>query len=106
MGGRGASSGFNKHGKPLPAYGTEFETLLEHGTIKFVRDVTGQGKSPQETRTIGRIYAVVSKTRDSIKNIELFDRSGRLERQISLDHSHGGMKPIPMWAIIMIMLAP
>lgn len=84
MGGRGAASGISRSGK---AYGTEYETLLESGNIKFVRyrDSTS-AKTPMETMTKGRVYVTVNHSGE-LKAITRYDRNNRRYKQIDLTGS-------------------
>lgn len=85
MGGRGASSGVSDKGKK---YGTEYETLLTVGNIKFVRYAdSNSAKIPLETRTKGRVYAVVNAKGD-INSIDYYDNSGKHRKSINILHSH------------------
>ena len=91
MGGRGASSGISDKGKP---YGSEYKTLHQSGNIKFVaQNKPGSQKTPMETMTKGRVYALVNKHNNSIKSIVYFDTANKRNKQVDLDHLHRGMKP-------------
>jgi hypothetical protein len=92
MGGRGAASGKSAQGHD---YGTEFKTLLEVDNIKFVQYIhTENAKTPLETMSAdkNRVYALINKF-NFIKSITFYDKSGKLQRQIDLDHSHRGQNP-------------
>lgn len=94
MGGRGASigRGFGKY-----KYGTEYETLLTAGKIKFVRSTTGSAKAPMETRSKGRIYVTANK-QNKIKSISFHDRKNKRRRQIDVTgtpHTVNGKKILP-----------
>lgn len=87
MGGRGAASGMSK--KP---YGTEFESLLTVGNIKFVKNMAGDNaKDPLETKTKGRIYATVN-GEGKINSINYYDPSGKRYKSINLLHGHEDIK--------------
>lgn len=88
MGGRGASSGISVHGNP---YGSQYETLLKSGNIKFVKMKPGASESLLETRTKGRVYVLVGSK--GLKSIMYFDNTLKRTKRIDLDHSHKKMKP-------------
>lgn len=91
MGGRGASLGINDKGKP---YGSEYKTLHQSGNVKFIaQNKPGSQKTPMETMTKGRVYALVNKHNNSIKSIVYFDTANKRNKQVDLDHLHKGMKP-------------
>ncbi len=89
MGGRGASSGFSKNGKP---YGTEYHTVFQSGNIKFVKPVEGSSTAPLETRTRGRVYVTLDYA-DVPKYISYYDAENKRSKTIDLDHKHNGKKP-------------
>ena len=91
MGGRGASVGISKQGKK---YGTEYKTLHKVSNIKFI-SMNGKGsqKAPMETMTRGRVYVLVDKNKNELKNAVYFDQKNKRNKQIDLDHLHKGMKP-------------
>lgn len=89
MGGRGASSGVSAKGKP---YGSEYETLLKDGNVKFVKAVDGAQKTPMETMTQGRVYVTLNKN-DNIKAITYYDTANKRTKQIDLDRPHKGVSP-------------
>ena len=97
MGGRGAASGLDPYkgrdGKWF-RYGDEYKTLWQDGDVKYVtpRDENDNPRVPQITRTPGRSYALVGKDGD-VKSICHYDKDGKLDSQIDLDHFHKGMKP-------------
>ncbi|HEN5913937.1 hypothetical protein WA04_00720 [Streptococcus agalactiae] len=94
MGGRGASSGISKSGKK---YGTEYDTLLTRGKIKFVRNESGSASSPMETRSKRRIYVTINK-KDNIKAITFYDKKLKRSRQIDVSgnkHYVDGKRIIP-----------
>lgn len=101
MGGRGASSGLafyrDRTGK-FVEYGTEYETVLQDGNVKFVkmRNPNDSVRVPEETRTKGRIYVTVGK-RGEIKCVTRYDEDGRKCLQIDLTHAHtsGGVRIQP-----------
>lgn len=76
MGGRGASSGISEKGNP---YGSQFHSIIDtngkplvSGNIKFIESNSRESESLFETRTKGRIYALVG-GKDLLK-IVYFDR--------------------------------
>ena len=91
MGGRGASTGISKQGKK---YGTEYKTLHKVSNIKFI-SMNGKGpqKAPMETMTRGRVYVLVDKNKNTLKNAVYFDKKNKRNKQIDLEHFHKGMKP-------------
>ncbi|MDU4671827.1 MAG: hypothetical protein E6Y30_07130 [Finegoldia magna] len=91
MGGRGASVGISKQGKK---YGTEYKTLFKVSNIKFI-SMNGKGSqnAPMETMTRGRVYVLVDKNKNILKNAVYFDKKNKRNKQIDLDHLHEGMKP-------------
>lgn len=73
MGGRGARSELYDimHDKP---YGTEYTCVAKIGNCKILRYGDGkQSKAPVETRTRGRIYAIINKNGD-IACIVFYDK--------------------------------
>jgi hypothetical protein len=92
MGGRGAASGVSDKGLE---YGTEFRTLIRVDNIKFVTPTkAGPSPVPLETMSAGRnrVYAFVNYGGD-LKSIIFYDKDGKRERQIDLDHQHRGQVP-------------
>ena len=90
MGGRGASSGISKSGKP---YGTEYTCVYQYGNIKFVKyNDSLSAKTPMETMTKGRVYVTVKDNNELIA-ITYYDDSGKRKKQIDLIKSHKGMLP-------------
>jgi len=88
MGGRGASSGISDKGKK---YGTEYNTLLQSGNIKFVRNADGSSTStPIETMTKGRVYVTVNKD-NKLKSITYYDKNNKRFKQVDLTHQHEGL---------------
>ena len=88
MGGRGASSGTSVHGNK---YGSQYETILKSGNIKFVKQRPGASESLLETRTRGRVYVLVGDK--GLKGIMYYDNSLKRSKRIDLDHSHKKLKP-------------
>lgn len=95
MGGRGASSGMSDKGK---AYGTQFHPIIGYdgrplvrGNIKFVESNGRTSESLFETKTRGRVYAVVG-GKDLLK-IVYFDNKNRHTKEINFGHKHAGMDP-------------
>lgn len=73
MGGRGASSGISKSGKK---YGSQYETVLEHDNIKFVKN-NGKNYEPlMETMAQGRIYVQVG-GEDIVRIVQMGDGNRR-----------------------------
>lgn len=97
MGGRGAGSGLDPYkgrdGKMF-RYGEEFKTLWQDGNVKYVslRDPAQALRVPQETRTPGRIYALIGKKGD-VKSICHYDNEGKIDLQIDLDVPHNRIRP-------------
>lgn len=100
MGGRGASSGVSVKGKK---YGTEYTTLFKNGNIKFIKqNDSGSIKTPMETMSKGRIYALLDKnnqiksiTQYSVdglrrKQIDVTGRPHKIEGKMVLPHTHKG----------------
>lgn len=96
MGGRGAASGMSvdKHGNPKNKYGTQYNTLLKAGNIKFVSKVSRQSEALMETMTAGRVYVEVG-GKDLLRIIS-FDEKNKRNRVIERDkrtgkwHVHNG----------------
>ena len=96
MGGRGASSGFSfdKDGNPMNVYGSQYHTVLESGSIKFVTKNTRDSETLMETRTPGRIYVEVG-GKDLLR-IVFFDKDNKRNHVIERDkrtdkwHTHNG----------------
>lgn len=88
MGGRGASSGMSSKGNP---YGSQYETVLKSGNIKFVKAKTGSEESLLETMTAGRVYVLVGDK--GPKSIIYFSKGLRRNKRIDLDHWHKAMRP-------------
>lgn len=101
MGGRGASSGMglyrDRYGK-FVEYGTEYDTILQDGNIKFVKmhNPNDSVRVPEETRTKERIYVTIGKNSD-LKSITRYDEDGKKVLQIDLSHAHtsGGVRLQP-----------
>ena len=96
MGGRGAASGMSvdKHGNPKNKYGTQYNTLLKVGNIKFVSKVSRQSETLMETMTKGRVYVEVG-GKDLLR-IVFFDENNKRNHVIERDkrtgewHAHSG----------------
>ena len=80
MGGRGASAGISKKGKP---YGTEHYMVYQHENIKFIKNAENNSKVPMETMTQGRIYAIINK-RDEVHSISFYDANNKRYKQIDV----------------------
>lgn len=94
MGGRGASAGISKKGKP---YGTEHYTVYQYENIKFIKNAENNSKVPMETMTQGRIYAIINK-RNEVHSISFYDENNKRYKQIDVrgsKHSIDGKKIIP-----------
>lgn len=89
MGGRGASSGVSNKGHK---YGTDYETVLESGNIKFVAKTSNDSETIMETVTRGRVYAIINNNNE-ISSIVYFDNKNKRKKQIDLLHKHSGEKP-------------
>lgn len=85
MGGRGASSGISKSGKP---YGTEYTCVYQDGNIKFLISNDKNTKIPMETMTKDRVYVTIDKNKNKIKSISFYDDDGLRTHQIDMDHPH------------------
>ena len=91
MGGRGAASGISNKGIQ---YGKEFSTLLEVDNLKFVKYEGGNNaKSPLDTMSASknRVYVVTKGT--VLKSLVFYDKDGKRNKQIDLDHEHFGKRP-------------
>lgn len=106
MGGRGASSGISKKGKP---YGTEFKAFLQVDNIKYVKKIEGATTAPLETMSNGRVYATYNKN-NKLKSITLYDENNiklveihpniHGNKKLKFGHvhytvDHGKEKPLP-----------
>lgn len=94
MGGRGASAGISKRGKP---YGTEHYTVYQYENIKFIKNAENNSKVPMETMTQGRIYAIINK-RNEVHSISFYDENNKRYKQIDVrgtPHDVKGKKMIP-----------
>lgn len=90
MGSRGASSGISDTGK---RYGSEFHTVVQDGNVKYIKYNGNETTAPMETRTRGRIYAVLDKNND-VKFIAFYDAEGEREKQIDVKGKpHNGLLP-------------
>jgi len=92
MGGRGAASGVSIKGYE---YGTEFISLLSADNIKYVKYKHSNAATiPLETMSAGknRVYVLLD-VKNALKSITLYNKEGKLKRQIDLDHSHKGERP-------------
>lgn len=89
MGGRGASSGVSNHGNE---YGSQYETLLTSGNMRFVRKTSPQSETLMETATKGRVYIVVD-SKDHLGSVVYFDQEMKRSKQIDLSHRHKGKRP-------------
>ncbi|HEP2841416.1 hypothetical protein ACR3IL_10855 [Streptococcus iniae] len=91
MGGRGASSGMSDKGDK---YGTEYSTIHKVGNIKFVtQNGKGSQRTPKETMTKNRVYALIDRNKNKPKSIIYFDGSNKRRKQVDLDHKHKEMQP-------------
>lgn len=88
MGGRGASSGISNKGKK---YGSEYNTLLQDGNIKFVSKTNRTSETLMETMTPGRIYVTVGG--NELLSVMYFNPDNKRVKSIDLDHPHKKMKP-------------
>lgn len=89
MGGRGASSGISKKGHK---YGTDYQTILKMGNIKFVKSINNKSEELLETMTKGRVYVLVN-NRNQLKSIIYFDKNNKKSKSIDLTHKHNAKKP-------------
>lgn len=97
MGSSGASSGIDPYrgrGGVPTVYGSEFKTLLVDGNIKFVttRNPNEAVRAPSETRTLGRIYVVITE-KGKVQSVTKYDDTGKKSVQIDVLHPHGGIVP-------------
>ena len=88
MGGRGASSGISDKGN---VYGSEYQTILQEGNIKFVTKNQRESETLMETGTRGRVYVTVGG--NDLMSITYFDNENKRRKTIDLDHEHAKMKP-------------
>ncbi len=88
MGGRGSSSGISDKGRK---YGSEYNTVLKSGNIKFVKANSRDSESLFETMTPGRVYVTVGG--NDLLRITYYDKKNMRTKQIDLDHAHEKMKP-------------
>ncbi len=79
MGGRGASSGMSEKNNK---YGTQFQTVLKSGNIKFVQKNDRHGESLFETMTRGRVYVTVGGK--DLLQIIYFDNDNKRNKTIDL----------------------
>lgn len=89
MGGRGASSGISKKGHK---YGTDYQTILKIGNIKFLKSINNKSEELLETMTKGRVYVLVN-NRNQLKSIVYFDKNNKKVKSIDLDHKHDKKMP-------------
>jgi hypothetical protein len=91
MGGRGAASGVSAKGIQ---YGKEYHSILVVDNIKFIEKNEGSAVAPLETMSAdkGRIYVLVD-YKGELKSISMYDKNGKVCRQIDIDHFHLGHKP-------------
>jgi hypothetical protein len=81
MGGRGSSSGISDSGKQ---YGTEFDTLLRSGNIKFVSKKEGSATAPLETmKGARRVYATIGSDGE-VHTVSFYDGKGKRTKQIDV----------------------
>mgnify|MGYP007102040196 CR=1 FL=1 len=91
MGGRGAKSGISARGHK---HGTQYDTLLQEGVIKFVKKATRQSESLMETTAPGRIYVTIGG--NEARGITFFDDGNKGNKVIEQDkrtgewHVHNG----------------
>lgn len=95
MGGRGASSGMSEKGK---TYGSQFHSVIDtngkpltSGNIKFIESNARDSESLFETRTKGRVYALVG-GKDLLK-IVYFDKENKHTKEINFGHKHANLDP-------------
>lgn len=91
MGGRGAASGVSAQGIK---YGQEYRSVMTVDNIKFILRNSGAPNAPLETMSAdkGRVYATID-SKGNVKAISFYDKNGKVERQIDLDHLHHGQVP-------------
>lgn len=88
MGGRGSSSGISDSGKE---YGTEYETLISFGNIKFIRRTSDNTSAPLETKTKGRVYVTINQD-GKPKFVSYYDTENKRSKTIDIDALHKGIK--------------
>lgn len=88
MGGRGASSGTSIEGRK---YGSQYQSLLTVGNIKFVKKNSRNSEPLLETMTRGRVYVTVGG--DELLSISYFDNDNKKRKTIELQHTHKGLQP-------------
>ena len=89
MGGRGSSTGKSEKKKP---YGSEYQSLLTIGNIRFVIPTGGNTTAPLETMTSRRIYVTLDREGHS-KYITYYDKENKRCKQIDLTKPHKGVLP-------------
>ena len=97
MGGRGARLGKYYINNKKYNYGEEYSTVVEYGNIKFIKKNEGSANSPLETKTKGRIYALINND-NKIKTISYYDYSGKRFKHIDIigpSHKVNGKKELP-----------
>lgn len=97
MGSEGAASGIDPYpgrNGALTTYGSEFQTLLVDGNVKFVttRNPHESVRTPKETRSPGRVYVTITE-KGKVQSITSYDQQGKKSVQIDIWHPHGGMQP-------------
>ena len=94
MGGRGASSGISSadnKGGGKKEYGSQYQTLLTDGNVKFVQKNDRNSETLFETRTRGRVYVTVGGK--DLLQVTYFDKQNKRNKTIDLSHFHAGMNP-------------
>ena len=71
--------GTSKSGKKKP-YGTEFETILQIGNVKYVRPISGATTAPMYTKSERRIYATIDKE-GQVRFITFYDATEEEEKK-------------------------
>lgn len=97
MGSDGASSGIDPYagrGGVSTTYGSEFQTLIVDGNVKFitVRNPNESVRTPKETRCPGRVYVTITE-KGKVQSVTTYDQKGKKATQIDILHPHGGLIP-------------
>ena len=88
------SNGTNRSGRDWPIkYGKEYDVYAQDGNVKYIKPNIGEFKTPKETISKNRVYAVLDDQND-VKSIVFFDRYGEREKQIDVKGKpHNGKLP-------------
>lgn len=89
FGGRGAKSGNSIKGNK---YGSQYVTIKKSGNIKIVKARQKNVESLFETKTKGRVYALLNEN-NKITKIYYYDKDNNRTKSIDLLHKHNGIIP-------------